>query len=203
MERAATTDRITREDRVPHHRYAAVAERTAPRGSYSMRLPVPSDRHTGGPVHNVAVSNIPGASRTQLYSGRLVPGDVPAADGRPEGWIATALESMSNALAARDWEYAEMLVGQLKAMFDAGAIGIPARKLGPAGTPEPLLEPLRARELEVIALVAEGHSNQEIAERLIVSVGTIRWHLKNIYSKLDVHSRTGAVARARATGLLE
>ena len=67
---------------------------------------------------------------------------------------------------------------------------------------ELLIEPLRARELEVLELVAEGHSNQEVAEQLILSVGTIRWHLKNIYSKLHVHSRTQAVARGRVLGLL-
>ncbi len=50
--------------------------------------------------------------------------------------------------------------------------------------------------------MAAGYSNQDIAEQLILSVGTVRWHLKNIYSKLDVHSRTQAIARVRAQGLL-
>ena len=68
--------------------------------------------------------------------------------------------------------------------------------------PQPLLEPLRAREVEVLDLVAAGWSTQEIAEELIVAIGTIQWHLKNIYSKLDVHSRTQAIARVRAQGLL-
>ena len=85
----------------------------------------------------------------------------------------------------------------------AGATGArpaPARP-GPDALQAPL-EPLRARELEVLQLLAAGRSNQEMAEELIVSVGTVRWHLKNIYGKLDVHSRTQAIARARALGLI-
>ncbi len=93
-------------------------------------------------------------------------------------------------------------VGQWLAALEgaAGAGPAPARP-GPDALEVPL-EPLRARELEVLQLLAAGRSNQEIAEELIVSVGTVRWHLKNIYGKLDVHSRTQAIARARALGLI-
>ncbi len=73
----------------------------------------------------------------------------------------------------------------------------------PAPDVAPLLEPVRTREIEILRLVAAGYSNQAIAEQLVISVGTVRWHLKNIYGKLDVHSRTGAVARARALRLLD
>ncbi len=45
-------------------------------------------------------------------------------------------------------------------------------------------------------------SNREVAEQLVVTVGTVKWHLNNIYSKLGVRSRTQAIARARALGLL-
>ncbi len=88
-----------------------------------------------------------------------------------------------------------------------GATGARASTRPVPAQPEPdalqaPLEPLRARELEVLQLLAAGRSNQEIAEELIVSVGTVRWHLKNIYGKLDVHSRTQAIARARALGLI-
>jgi len=65
-----------------------------------------------------------------------------------------------------------------------------------------LIEPLSERELEVLRLIAQGHSNQQIAEALIVSVGTIKKHLNNIFGKLGVQSRTQAVARARALSLL-
>ncbi len=58
-------------------------------------------------------------------------------------------------------------------------------------------EPLSKREVEVLQLVAEGLSNREIAERLVITVGTVKKHLEHIYGKVDAHSRTGAVARGR------
>ena len=67
---------------------------------------------------------------------------------------------------------------------------------------EALVYPLTERELEVLRLLAGGLSNKEIAERLIVAPSTVKQHLKNIYGKLDVHSRTQAVARGRELALL-
>ena len=66
----------------------------------------------------------------------------------------------------------------------------------------PLLEPLTTREQDVLELLAAGLSNAEIAARLIVTVGTVKTHIKGIYSKLGVHSRTQAIVRAREIGLL-
>jgi LuxR family maltose regulon positive regulatory protein len=65
-----------------------------------------------------------------------------------------------------------------------------------------LIEPLSERELEALRLVATGLSNKEIANTLMISVTTVKKHLQNIYGKLDVHSRTQAVDRARNLGLL-
>jgi LuxR family maltose regulon positive regulatory protein len=65
-----------------------------------------------------------------------------------------------------------------------------------------LIEPLSDRELEVLHLIAAGSSNQQIAEELVLTVGTVKWHLSNIYSKLGVNSRTQAVAQARELRLL-
>jgi LuxR family maltose regulon positive regulatory protein len=65
-----------------------------------------------------------------------------------------------------------------------------------------LVEPLSERELEVLQLVAEGLTNQEIASRLFLSLNTVKAHTRNIYGKLGVNSRTQAVARARALGIL-
>jgi LuxR family maltose regulon positive regulatory protein len=65
-----------------------------------------------------------------------------------------------------------------------------------------LVEPLSGRELEVLRLIAEGLSNQAIADRLVVATSTVKKHVNNIYGKLDVQSRTQAVARARELKLL-
>jgi LuxR family maltose regulon positive regulatory protein len=67
---------------------------------------------------------------------------------------------------------------------------------------ESLVEPLSEREVEVLQLVAQGLTNPEIADRLYLSLNTVKAHTRNIYGKLDVHSRTKAVARARALGIL-
>jgi LuxR family maltose regulon positive regulatory protein len=61
---------------------------------------------------------------------------------------------------------------------------------------------LTERELEVLHWLAAGLTNKAIAEKLIVAPSTIKQHLKNIYSKLDAHNRTQAVARGRELGLL-
>ncbi len=72
----------------------------------------------------------------------------------------------------------------------------------PDRLPQPLIEPLSERELEVLRLIAEGLSNQGIADRLIIAEGTVKRHINNIYGKLQVGSRTQAVAVARELGLL-
>ena len=58
-----------------------------------------------------------------------------------------------------------------------------------------LPEPLTARELEILRLVAEGLRNQEIADRLVISLATVKRHIANTYGKLGVDLRTEAVAR--------
>jgi ATP/maltotriose-dependent transcriptional regulator MalT len=67
---------------------------------------------------------------------------------------------------------------------------------------QPLIEPLSTRELEVLHLMALGHSNREIARLLVVTVGTVKSHVHNICAKLDAQSRVHAVARARELQLL-
>jgi LuxR family transcriptional regulator, maltose regulon positive regulatory protein len=65
-----------------------------------------------------------------------------------------------------------------------------------------LLDPLTGRELEILRLVAIGASNQAIADRLVISLGTVKGHLNHILSKLNAHNRTEAVARARDLGIV-
>jgi ATP/maltotriose-dependent transcriptional regulator MalT len=60
-----------------------------------------------------------------------------------------------------------------------------------------LIEPLTNREQEILELIADNQSNQAIAETLVISVATVKWHISNIYSKLGVSNRLEAVNRAR------
>lgn len=73
---------------------------------------------------------------------------------------------------------------------------------GPGMITQPLIEPLSRRQLEVLNLLADGLSNEEIAEKLVITVGTVKAHTANIYRKLNVNSRLQAVARARELEIL-
>lgn len=69
-------------------------------------------------------------------------------------------------------------------------------------TEQSLVEPLKQREVEVLQHIAIGRSNQEIANEMILAVSTVKWHLKNIYQKLQVSRRTQALAKAKELNLL-
>lgn len=69
-------------------------------------------------------------------------------------------------------------------------------------TPAPSTGPLSQRELEVLRLVAGGHTNREAAARLFITEATVKTHLLNIYAKLDVNDRAAAVAEGYNRGLL-
>ncbi|UCC55006.1 MAG: response regulator transcription factor [Anaerolineaceae bacterium] len=101
--------------------------------------------------------------------------------------------------AARD--VAPGYIGRLLAAFPADD-QVPISTYSHSQT-LPVVEPLSKRELEVIQLIASGATNAEIAQELYIAVGTVKNHVKNIYSKLDVHSRTQAIARSREFGLIQ
>lgn len=95
--------------------------------------------------------------------------------------------------------------------FDAARLGFASlgagadlvaleRAVRPDGGPRP--GGLSPRELEVLALIADGHTNRAIAATLIVSEHTVARHVQNIFVKLDVSSRTAAAAFAHQHGLL-
>jgi LuxR family maltose regulon positive regulatory protein len=71
----------------------------------------------------------------------------------------------------------------------------------PDSTASPM-EPLTRREVEVLKLLRTGLSNRDLARTLFVSETTVKWHLRNLYGKLGVRSRTGALARAGQLGLI-
>ncbi len=119
---------------------------------------------------------------------------------KPEGYIRTFIdegEPMIRLLhMARsrqiETDYVSDLLSKVKADVSPSK---PAPRL--------LNEPLTAREVEVLKLVGAGNSNQEIADKLIISFTTVKRHISNIYTKLDVKSRTQAVAIGKELKLLD
>jgi len=79
-------------------------------------------------------------------------------------------------------------------------VSAPATELDPQAHGH--LDPLTPRELELLLLLESGLDNSQIAARLSLSVPTVKWHLYNIYSKLEVKSRSGAIAKARSLHFL-
>ncbi len=76
------------------------------------------------------------------------------------------------------------------------------RKESSSLIPQPSFEPLSGRELEILKLITQGLSNREIGERLFLALDTVKGHNRRIFDKLQVQSRTEAIARARELGLL-
>jgi LuxR family maltose regulon positive regulatory protein len=79
---------------------------------------------------------------------------------------------------------------------------VAAPPLHTASAPQPLIEPLSQRELEVLRLFKTELSGPEIADELVIGLSTLRTHTKNIYSKLNVNNRRAAVNRAEELGLI-
>jgi LuxR family maltose regulon positive regulatory protein len=67
---------------------------------------------------------------------------------------------------------------------------------------QPLIDSLSKREMEILLLIAAGLKNKEIAEQLVISLNTVLYHIKNIYSKLGVNKRTLAIVKAKEIGLI-
>lgn len=115
----------------------------------------------------------------------------------PQGYLRAFLDEDARVIA---------LLGEARAADPAfvdrllDAAGIPG--VHQPGLAQPLIEPLSERELEVLALVAQGLRNQEIADRLVIALGTVKRHINNIYGKLAVGSRTEAIAKARDLHIL-
>ncbi|MCC7446220.1 MAG: helix-turn-helix transcriptional regulator [Anaerolineae bacterium] len=109
-------------------------------------------------------------------------------EGEP---LRLLLEQLVNRRESSIRTYAGLL---LRACSRVTAASMPAAKQLP--------EPLSAREMEVLRLLSEGHSSNEIAQKLIISVETARKHIKNIYGKLDVHSQFEAIRRAQELDLI-
>ena len=129
--------------------------------------------------------------------------------GEPEGYVRTFVDEgpemaliVSDVLKAhqrshlnRPYLPSAHYLRKLLATLEQAASGTTPRT---AELPEPLGE----RELEVLQLIEAGKSNRRIAQELFVTAGTVKTHIRNIYRKLDAHSRTQALVRARELNLL-
>jgi len=89
-------------------------------------------------------------------------------------------------------------ISKLLAGYGQSTERLPMRTTSMSG----LFEPLSEREMDVLKLLAQGCTDKKIADSLVIARETVHKHLKNIYGKLDVHSRTEAILRARELNLL-
>ena len=135
--------------------------------------------------------------------GGLAPLERAVSLAEPEGYLRTFVDQgepmrtlLRHAAAAG---VSSAYTQQLLSAFDGRAQ--PALVTAPAPQAE-LAEPLTAREVEILRLVAAGMRNQEIADQLVISVATVKRHIANVYGKLGVGHRTEAVARANELKLL-
>jgi LuxR family maltose regulon positive regulatory protein len=131
--------------------------------------------------------------------------------GRPEGYVRVFLDAgwplyellaRLDGIASLAGDYLRDLLAAFRQEREAQRTRLAEDASRAPNLAEVLPDALTERELEVLYLLAEGLSNKEIAGRLIVAPSTVKQHLKNIYGKLDVHSRTQAVARGRELALL-
>jgi LuxR family maltose regulon positive regulatory protein len=126
----------------------------------------------------------------------------------PEGGIlifvdeGEAIRSLLRAVADRAAtpDRLQTYARELLAAFPATDQTAPPSEISVAA--DQLIEPLSKRELEILQLIGEGYANQEIADRLVITLHTVKKHSSNIFTKLGVTSRTQAVARARQLKLL-
>ena len=124
---------------------------------------------------------------------------------KPEGYRRTFLdegEPMAQLLyaAAAEGMHPTYTGSLLAAYSEEAPITDPSAQVLDAS--EKLIEPLSPREIEVLTLIAEGKSNQEIGQQLHISLSTVKGHSSQIYAKLNVNNRVQAVKKARSLGLL-
>jgi predicted ATPase/DNA-binding CsgD family transcriptional regulator len=141
-------------------------------------------------------------------------GEILARAGKPQQaadlliWITSqpgadseTIEQVRSLIGAKEGTSRQMSLEEAVALADRELSGLQDRHV--VGIAEQqLVEPLTERELEVLFHLADGMSNQQIAEKLIVSLGTVKAHTHSIFGKLGAENRVQAVSRAREAGVL-
>jgi LuxR family transcriptional regulator, maltose regulon positive regulatory protein len=126
------------------------------------------------------------------------------ARAEPEGFIRLFLDEgdamVQLLLEAASRGIMPDYIGKLLAAFEAGKRKSEEKPDLPPH--QPLIEPLSQRELKILQLIAQGLSNREIGERLFLALDTVKGHNRKIFDKLQVQSRTEAIARAHELELL-
>ena len=181
-----------------------VARRDGDALGFLGRLLAKADAHgrTGSAIEILVLQALAHRAQGQIASG-LAPLERALALAEPEGYVRTFVgegepmrELLRRAAASgASVAYAHRLLTALSEQTASAAAPQPAGA--------PLVEPLTAREVEVMRLVVMGLRNQEIADQLVISLPTVKRHIANSYGKLGVDHRTEAVARATELGLLE
>jgi len=115
--------------------------------------------------------------------------------------LVGAIREVARGGSVIDPKVVETLVAALGELVPDGDV-VPPSEDRPAKSSAAMPEPLTERELDVLALIAEGDSNQEIARKLVVTLATVKTHVNHIFGKLGAESRVQVVAKARAAGLL-
>lgn len=120
-----------------------------------------------------------------------------AIDAVNHGRITAFLTKPTPAVSIRS-----VVLEAIQASKESRAADLP--KTGTATRPEvELVVPLTVKEKEVLALLAKGYSNAEIADELAITVGTVKSHLNNLFGKLEVNSRSKVIARGIELGLVK
>jgi LuxR family maltose regulon positive regulatory protein len=121
----------------------------------------------------------------------------------PEGYVRTFVDAGAPLRTLlEDVAVLPAYVARLRAAFTESPAPEPPEPAAKPASAQPLVEPLTERELDVLRLIAQGLTNQEIADALFISVNTVKTHAKHIYDKLNVRNRAQATIRATELGLL-
>jgi LuxR family maltose regulon positive regulatory protein len=136
----------------------------------------------------------------------------------PEGYVTLFLEEGPDVVPLLRAALNQRATPERRKTYAAKLLGVFLGRSNPAASPAvaatdvqahlttlgegpELIEPLSKRELEILRLLCEGRSNREIAAQLVITVSAVKKHTGNIYGKLQVNSRTQAIARSHQLGL--